>query len=192
MTPELPTVYLVRHGETAWSKSGQYTGRTDIPLTPAGEANARALGSRLAGVPYARVFTSPLARAVRTAALAGFPRAEPDADLVEWHYGANEGLFSADIKAQNPGWNLFRDGAPGGESAADVADRADRVVGRLRALSGNVLVFAHGHFLRVLAARWVGQPVPFAGCLLLGTGTVSVLDFDHRNPDEPAIRVWNS
>jgi probable phosphoglycerate mutase len=187
---ELPRVYLVRHGETEWSKSGQHTGRTDIPLTPAGEAVAPHIGARLAGVSFARVLSSPRSRAHRTAELAGFTP-EIDAGLVEWDYGDYEGLTSKEIRARRPGWLVFRDGAPAGESVLQITDRADRVIGKLKALSGNVLVFSHGHFLRVLAARWVGQPTAFAQHLLLGTATLSVLDFDHRSPDEPAISLWN-
>jgi broad specificity phosphatase PhoE len=187
---ELPRVYLVRHGETEWSKSGQHTGRTDIPLTAAGEAVAPQIGSRLAGVSFARVFSSPRARSRRTAELAGFTP-EIDAELVEWDYGDYEGLTSKEIRARRPGWLIFRDGAPNGESVQQVTDRADRVIGKLKVFSGNVLVFSHGHFLRALAARWVGQPAGFAQHLLLGTATLSVLDFDHHNPDEPAIALWN-
>jgi probable phosphoglycerate mutase len=183
-------VYLVRHGETEWSRTGQHTGRTDIPLTPAGEAVAPQIGARLAGVNFATVLSSPRLRAKRTAELAGFAT-EIDNDLAEWDYGDYEGLTSQEIRAHRPGWLLFRDGAPNGESVHQVAERVDRAVGKLKALAGNVLVFSHGHFLRVLAARWVGQPVAFAQHLLLGTATLSVLDFDHHSPDEPAIALWN-
>lgn len=185
-----PTVYLARHGETAWSKSGQHTGRTDIPLTPKGEADAAKIGARLGGITFAHVFSSPLQRAWRTAELAGFtPTPEPE--LLEWHYGECEGLKTAEIRGTRPGWDLFRDGAPGGESVADIQARIDGLVVRLKARSGNVLLFAHGHVLRVLAARWVGQPVPFGRALLLSTATVSILGFDHMAMDEPAIKLWN-
>jgi probable phosphoglycerate mutase len=187
----LPTVYLARHGETEWSKAGRHTGRTDLPLTEKGEADARGLGPRLAGFTFAHVFTSPLQRAARTAELAGFT-ATPDADLMEWHYGEYEGLRAVEIRQLRPDWELFRDGCPGGESPQQMSDRLDRVVTRLKALSGNVMIFAHGHLLRVLAARWVGQPVPFARALLLSTASVSALGFDHQTLDEPAIRLWNS
>ena len=188
---DVPTIYLARHGETEWSKSGRHTGLTDLPLTEKGEAAGRALGERLIGTAFARVFSSPLSRARRTAELAGFaPEIEPD--LIEWNYGAYEGQTSAEVRSRVPDWILFRDGCPGGESPADVAVRADRLAAKLKALTGNVLCFAHGHILRVLAARWVNQPVSFAACLLLGTATLSSLGFDHGDRDEPAIRTWNS
>ena len=187
----LPTIHLVRHGETEWSKSGRHTGRTDLPLTPKGEAEARALRARLAETAFDHILTSPLQRAARTAQLAGLT-AMPDPDLMEWDYGDYEGLTSAAIRADRPGWDLFEDGCPGGESVEQIAQRADRVATRLKGLSGNVLVFAHGHLLRVLAARWVGQPVSFARALLLSTGSVSALGFGHHSADEPAISLWNS
>ena len=188
---DLPTIYLARHGETEWSKSGQHTGRTDIPLTAVGEADGGRLKARLAGVAFDHLFTSPLARARRTAELAGFaPVVDPD--LLEWHYGEFEGLKSAEIKARRPGWNLFRDGAPGGETPAEVAARVDRLVTKLKGLTGNVICFAHGHILRVVAARWIEHPVTLASSMLLGTATLSVLSFNHDKLNEPAIRVWNS
>jgi probable phosphoglycerate mutase len=187
---DVPTVYLARHGETEWSKSGQHTGRTDIPLTAKGEADARKIGTRLAGIGFARVFTSPLGRARRTAELAGFTP-EPDPGLLEWDYGEYEGLKTVEIRQKRPGWDLFRDGCPGGESVQQISDRVDAVVARLKGLSGNILLFAHGHVLRVLAARWVGQPVPFGRALLLSTATVSILGFDHHAMDEPALKLWN-
>ena len=189
-THTLPTVYLARHGETAWSKSGQHTGRTDIPLTEKGEAGAAKIGARLAGITFAHVFSSPLQRARRTAELAGFEPV-PEPDLLEWDYGRNEGLKTVEIRASQPGWDLFRDGAPGGESVEAIQARIDGLVARLKGLSGNVLAFAHGHVLRVLTARWVGQPVPFGRALLLSTATVSILGFDHQTMDEPAIKLWN-
>jgi len=191
MTERLPLVYLARHGETAWSLSGQHTGLTDLPLTPRGEAHARLLGERLAGCTFARVFASPLRRAGRTCEIAGFgPAAEVDPDLVEWDYGRYEGLKRADILRQQPDWNVFRDGCPGGESAAAVSARADRVVARLRAAAGDVLVFSHGHLLRVLTARWLGLDAAFGRHLLLGTAAVSVLGYDH-DATEPVVRLWN-
>lgn len=182
-------VWLVRHGETTWSLSGQHTGATDLPLTPAGEAAARALAPLLAPLPFARVWSSPLARARRTAELAGHgARLELDADLMEWNYGAYEGLTNAEIQAKAPGWLVFRDGCPEGDSPEAVGARADRVIARLRQGPGPSLVFAHGHLLRVLAARWLELP-PLAGRnLLLDTTTLSVLS-DYRGT--PALAAWN-
>jgi probable phosphoglycerate mutase len=187
---DVPTIYLARHGETEWSKSGQHTGRTDIPLTSAGEAAAKRIGTRLAGITFARVFSSPLGRARRTAELAGFTP-EIDPELMEWNYGDCEARKTVDIRKTLPGWDLFRDGAPNGESVEAISDRADRVVVRLKAMQGNILAFAHGHILRVLAARWVNQPVAFGRALLLSTATISILSFDHHTMDEPAIKLWN-
>lgn len=190
-TSTLPTIYLARHGETEWSKSGQHTSRTDLPLLPAGEEAAKTLRSRLDGLTFTRVFSSPLLRAKRTAELAGFsPEVEPD--LLEWNYGDYEGLKSAEIAAKNPGWNLFRHGAPGGESPAQIIERVDRLVERLKGMTGNVLCFAHGHILRCLAVRWIDQSLTLATCILLGTATVSILHFNHNRLQEPAIKVWNS
>jgi probable phosphoglycerate mutase len=191
MSSSLPLLYLARHGETAWSLSGQHTGRTDLPLTERGEGNARRLGERLRGLTFARVFTSPLQRAARTCELAGFgAAATTDPELVEWDYGDYEGRRTADIQRDRPGWQLFRDGCPGGESVADVAARADRVLARLRAVDGDVLVFSSGHFLRVLAARWLGLEPGAGRYFLLSTATLSTLGYDH-NKDEPVIRLWN-
>src|SRR5881296_3917191 len=157
MSEGLPVVYLARHGETGWSLSGQHTGLTDLPLTPNGERNARRLADRLKGMTFAKVFTSPLQRAHRTCELAGFGTvAEADHDLVEWDYGQYEGRRTAEILAERPDWQLFRDGCPGGESPAQVATRADRIVDRVRAVQGDVLLFSSGHFIRVLTARWLG------------------------------------
>src|SRR5437660_7003502 len=187
----LPEVYLARHGETAWTLTGQHTGRTDIPLTARGELNARSLAQRLMGVVFARVLTSPLSRALRTCELAGFGgQAESDVDLQEWDYGQYEGQRTADIRQERPGWDLFRDGCPGGESVAAVGARADRVIARLRAIDGHVLLFSHGHFLRVLAARWLGLPADKARLFVLSTAALSILGYEH-NLAEPAIRLWN-
>jgi broad specificity phosphatase PhoE len=187
----LPVIYLARHGETAWSLSGQHTGRTDLPLTEGGESNARALGVRLRGLVFAKIFTSPSQRAVRTCELAGFADAgEPDPDLAEWDYGQYEGRRTAEILAERPGWQLFRDGCPGGELPAEIGVRADRIVRRLRAVHGDVLVFSSAHILRVLAARWLGLEPAGGRYLLLGTGSLSVLGYEH-NLAEPAIRLWN-
>ena len=154
MADALPSIYLARHGETAWSLTGQHTGVTDLPLTERGEQNAQSLAGRLRGITFVQVFTSPLRRARRTCELAGFGAvAELDPDLVEWNYGEYEGVRTADILAKRPKWQLFRDGCPGGESPAQIGSRADRVVARLRPIAGNVLLFSSGHFLRVLTAR---------------------------------------
>jgi broad specificity phosphatase PhoE len=187
----LQVIYLARHGETAWSLSGQHTGRTDLPLTARGECNARRLGDRLRGLEFASVFTSPLQRARRTCELAGFgSRAQVDGDLMEWNYGEYEGLRTQDIHAKRPNWELFRDGFPGGESFAQIGARADRVVNRVRSIDGAVLLFSSGHFLRVLAARWLGLQTQGARYFLLGTGSLSTLTYEH-NPTEPAIGLWN-
>jgi putative membrane protein len=187
----LPVIYMVRHGETAWSRSGQHTGRTDLPLTESGERNARALGERLRGLSFAKVLTSPSQRAVKTCELAGFAgAAEPDPDLAEWDYGRYEGRRTAEILAERPDWRLFRDGCPGGESPAEIGARADRVVSRVRAVPGNILVFSSAHILRVLAARWLGLEPAGGRHFLLGTASLSVLGYEH-NLAEPAIRLWN-
>jgi broad specificity phosphatase PhoE len=187
----LPNIYLARHGETAWTITGQHTGLTDLPLTPHGEDNARRLGERLRGRSFAAVFSSPLQRAARTCELAGFgAAAQPEPDLVEWDYGRYEGKRSAEIRAEAPDWQLFRDGCPGGESPAQIAARADRVVARVRAVGGDVLLFSSGHILRVLAARWLGLPPDGGRYLLLGTASLSTLSYEH-NLQEPVIRLWN-
>ena len=187
----LPSIHLARHGETAWSLTGQHTGLTDLPLTPRGEENAKRLGQRLRPLSFSAVFTSPLQRARQTCDLAGFgPMAKIDPDLVEWDYGDYEGLRSEDIHRQNPTWNLFRDGAPGGESPADVSARADRVVSRLRSLDANILLFSSGHFLRALASRWLGLPISTGQYLALDTAALSSLGYEHT-PDHPVIRLWN-
>ena len=191
MAEALPVIYLARHGETAWSLSGQHTGRTDLPLTEGGERNAQTLGARLRGLVFAKVFTSPLQRAFRTCELAGFGNlAERDPDLMEWDYGEYEGRRTAEIHAERPDWQLFRDGCPGGESVADIGARADRVVGRLRSLPGHVLIFGHGHFFRVLAARWLGLSPSEGSHFVLGTAALSVLGYEH-GLDNPAILLWN-
>ena len=192
MSEVLPVLYVARHGETAWSLSGQHTGLTDLPLTPNGERNARRLGERLKGMTFARVFTSPLQRAARTCELAGFGAvAETDPDLVEWNYGQYEGRCSAEIFAERPDWQLFRDGCPGGESPAQVGERADRVVQRVRTVPGNVLLFSSGHFIRVLAARWLALgPEPAGRYFLLTTASLSALGYEHKL-SQPVIRLWN-
>jgi probable phosphoglycerate mutase len=190
MSERLPQVYLARHGETAWTLSGQHTGLTDLPLTKRGEQDACRLGERLRGLTFTEVLTSPLQRARRTGELAGFPTAEVDPELVEWDYGRYEGLKTADIHKARPDWELFRDGCPGGESPAAVGARADRVIGRLRATPGDVLLFSSGHFLRVLAARWVGLDADAGRRLFLGTSALSVMGYEH-NATQPVIRLWN-
>ena len=188
---ELPLIYLARHGETTWSLTGQHTGLTDLPLTELGERNAQRLGGRLSGIVFDSVFTSPLRRARRTCELAGFGAvAEIDPNLLEWNYGDYEGRRSVEIHAERPEWQLFRDGAPGGESPQQVAERADRVVDRLRAVSGNVLIFSSGHFLRVLAGSWIGLEPYEARSLMLSTGSLSVLGYEH-NLEQPVIKLWN-
>ena len=193
----IPTVlshlYLMRHGETAWSLSGQHTGRTDIPLTERGEQDARKLADRLRTLKFSRVFTSPLKRARLTCELAGLGElAEIEPDLVEWDYGDYEGQRTADIRAARPGWNVFRDGCPGGESPAQVSERADRLIARLRTLEGNIAIFSHGHFGRVLAARWIGLEIRQAQNLLLSTASVSILGYEHNLAEVPAIVLWNA
>ena len=188
---ELPMIYLARHGETAWSLTGQHTGLTDLPLTQSGERNAQRLRGRLSGLMFARVFTSPLRRAKRTCELAGFgSSAELVPDLVEWDYGEYEGRRTVEIRSERPDWQLFRDGCPGGESPEQVAARADRVVNRLRGLPGDVLLFSSGHFLRVLAARWVGIETFGARSFMLSTASLSALGYENSLA-QPAIPLWN-
>jgi probable phosphoglycerate mutase len=191
MTDTLPEIYLARHGETAWTVANRHTGRTDLPLTERGERNAVNLHDRLRGLTFSHVLVSPLARARRTCELAGFAAAaEVVPDLGEWDYGAYEGRRTAEILAERPGWYLFRDGCPGGESVADVGTRADRVIAGLRAAGGHTLLFGHGHFFRVLAARRIGLPPADACHLLMSTASLSVLSYEHTL-DEPAVRLWN-
>jgi broad specificity phosphatase PhoE len=184
-------VCLARHGETEWSRAGKHTGLTDLSMTEKGERNALALGERLRGYKFANVYSSPLKRATRTCELSGFQaRAELDHDLVEWNYGEYEGRTTVEIQTERPGWLLFRDGCPGGETPAQVAARADRVLVRVRAAPGNVLLFSSGHFLRVLAARWLGLQ-PIAGAyFMLSTASLSTLGSEHDGVD-PVIRSWN-
>lgn len=191
MSDALPVVYLARHGETAWTISRQHTGVTDLPLTARGEVEAGRLGKRLEGLSFAGVLTSPLQRAFRTCELAGFgSAAEVDPDLREWNYGAYEGRTSADIRAERPDWQLFRDGCPGGESPDQIGARADRVARRVRAIDGNVLLFSSGHFLRVFAARWLGLEPGAGRYFLLGTASLSAVGYEHDR-SEPVIRLWD-
>lgn len=192
MSENLPIVYLSRHGETAWTISGQHTGLTDLPLTERGERTARRLGERLKGLTYATVLTSPLQRAARTCELAGFGAvAEVDRDLAEWDYGQYEGRRTAEIRAERPDWQLFRDGCPGGESPGQVSVRADRIVRRVRAVPGDVLLFTSGHFLRVLATRWLGlEPTVNCKYFMLNTASLSALGYE-QDLSRPVIRLWN-
>jgi len=188
-TPQV--VYLARHGDTAWTHSGQHTGRIDLPLTEDGERHAQQLGERLKGVTFDKVFTSPLQRATRTCELAGFEAvAETLPDLVEWDYGKYEGLVLAQILKERPDWEIFRDGCPGGESPAQVGERADRVIERVRGIAGIVLMFSSGHFLRVLAARWLGLEPAGGKYFVLGTASLSAVGYEH-NLSQPVIRLWN-
>jgi probable phosphoglycerate mutase len=183
--------YLARHGETAWSLTGQHTGRTDLPLTERGQRNARALGERLRGITFAKVFCSPLQRAAQTCELAGFAAdAETDPDLVEWNYGDYEGRRTVEIHQARPDWQLFRDGCPGGESPEQVAARADRMVRRARAVDGNSLIFSSGHFLRVLASRWLGLEPADGKYFSLCTASLSILGYENSLA-QPVIQLWN-
>ncbi len=191
MSDALPVVYLARHGETAWTISGQHTGVTDLPLTGRGELEAVRLGERLEELAFAEVITSPLQRAVRTCELAGFGcAAELEPDLLEWNYGTYEGRTSADIRAERSDWQLFRDGCPGGESPDQVGARVDRVARRVRAIGGDVLLFSSGHFLRVFAARWLGLEPGAGRYFLLGTASLSAVGYEHDR-SEPVIRLWD-
>jgi probable phosphoglycerate mutase len=192
MAAILPRLFLARHGDTAWTESRQHTGRTDIPLNAAGEEHARLLGANLARFKFVKVFTSPLQRASRTCELAGYGAvANVEPALVEWDYGEFEGKLTADITKARPGWELYRDGCPKGESPEDVAARADSFIARVRELEGDVLAFSSGHIIRMIAARWLGLP-PHAGRFFyVRTASVGVLAFEHKNPDEPIVAVWN-
>ena len=192
MDNRLPIIYLARHGETAWTITGQHTGLTDLPLTANGERNARGLADSLRGPVFTKVFTSPLQRARRTCALAGFEAvAQVDSDLVEWNYGAYEGLRTEEIRTKRPDWQLFRDGCPGGESPSQVRARAENVLSRVRAVTGNVLLFSSGHFIRVLAARWIGlDPSVSSVSFLLSTASLSAMGYD-QELSRPVIRLWN-
>jgi probable phosphoglycerate mutase len=187
----LPRVYVARHGETEWSLSGQHTGLTDLPLTENGRENARNLGARLRGIQFTKVFTSPLQRAATTCELAGFGAvADPDPNLVEWDYGDYEGMRRQQILDRQPGWEIFRDGCPGGESPAQVAARADHIIRRLRGISGDVLIFSSGHFLRMFTIRWLGLDAMAGNCFLLSTASLSILSYGH-DLTEPALHLWN-
>ena len=181
-------LWLVRHGETEWSRSGQHTSTTDLPLTEKGEAAARTLVGPLAGIDFVHVLTSPRRRAVHTAELAGFAHAEIDQDLAEWAYGDYEGLTTPEIRKTVPDWSVWTHPSPGGETAQQVSERLDRVVARARAADGKTLVFAHGHSLRALAARWLGLDVSEGRLFALDTSTISVLGVDRGTQ---VVRQWN-
>jgi broad specificity phosphatase PhoE len=188
MTATYPRVALIRHGETAWSRDRRHTGRTDIPLTPLGEAQAGLLAPRLAGWELTDVLVSPLVRATRTARLAGLDTVELEPDLVEWDYGDYEGRTTAAIRVERPGWDLFGDGVPHGETLHEVATRVDRVIARIRGGSGDVACVAHAHLLRVLAVRWLGLDPVSARYLVLGPASFSVLGWER---DQAVIEHWN-
>lgn len=191
MSSAFPQIHLVRHGETAWSLSGQHTGRTDMPLTPAGEAAARGVAQRLKGLSFSAVWSSPSQRAYNTSVLAGFgAESVRNDDLQEWDYGAYEGRTTREILAERPGWTVFRDGCPQGEMAADVGARADRIIRQLREAGGSILIFSSAHFLRVLAARWLGLAPQSGALFVLDTASISVLGYEH-DLSEPVIRKWN-
>jgi len=186
-------LHYVRHGETAWSLTRQHTGRTDLPLTETGEAQARALLPWLSHVTFSHVFTSPMQRARRTCVLAGLGEAaEIEPDLAEWDYGDYEGKLSRDICINHPGWNAFVDGCPGGEMPGAISDRADRLILRLRKLTGNVALFSHGEFAGVLATRWIGLPVSEGAHFSLDTASLSILGENPGHPEIRALRLWNA
>jgi broad specificity phosphatase PhoE len=191
VSKNFPVIYLARHGETAWSLTGQHTGLTDVPLTKRGERNAQRLGERLDGLVFATVLTSPSQRARRTCELAGFGAvAETDPNLVEWDYGDYEGLQTGQILAKRPDWQLFRDGCPNGESPDEVGARAVVALDRLRETEGNALVFSSGHFLRVLTARWLGLEPVAGGFFMLQTASLGALGYEN-SLSRPVIQLWN-
>ena len=192
MSSVLPKLYLARHGDTAWTDSHQHTGRTDLPLNERGEQHARDLGERLRGIPFVRVFTSPLQRASRTCELAGFAAvAKVDSDLVEWDYGRLEGKVTSEVLKERPGWELYRDGCPDGESPGDVAARADRFIALVQGSAGDVLAFSSGHIIRMIAARWCGLPPAAGRVFYCDPASVGVLGFEHQRRDQPVMRLWN-
>jgi broad specificity phosphatase PhoE len=192
MSSLLPKLYLARHGDTAWTDSHQHTGRTDLPLNERGVEHARQLGERLRGFSFVRVFTSPLQRAKKTCELAGFGAvAEVDPDLIEWDYGRFEGTLTSDILKSRPGWELYRDGCPEGESPQDVAARADRFIARVRRMEGDVLAFSSGHIIRMIAARWNGLAPTDGRVFFCRPASVGVLGFEHDNREQPIVRLWN-
>lgn len=190
-----PRIYLLRHGETEWSRLGRHTGRSEIPLTPAGETQARAAGGRLRDVVFDWILVSPRVRARRTAELAGLAdravAAAIEPALQEWDYGDYEGLKRVEILEKNPQWNIYRDGCPGGETPAAITARADSLAERLRARGGKIALVSHGHFLRVFGARWVGWPIEACAGLGLDTATLGVLGCEHDDVSRPLIMRWN-
>lgn len=186
-------IFLIRHGETQWSLTGRHTGRTDVPLTENGERGASHLRELLQRTKFTHVLTSPLQRARRTCDLVGLgavARVEPD--LREWDYGDFEGRTTADIRAKQPGWRLFQDGCPRGESVEQISQRADRALAEFRAMDGTIILFSHGHFLRALAVRWIGLPIQKGQHLALDTSSVGILSFENPNREMPAISLWNA
>jgi len=189
----LPKIFLIRHGETEWSVSGQHTGRADVSLTANGELEARRLGEQLRGVSFQHVLVSPLQRAIQTCQSAGLAtHAVNEPDLIEWDNGEYEGRTRKEIAKERPGWSVFRDGCPNGESPQQISDRADRLIVKLRELDGNVALFSHGHFGRVLGVRWIGLPIELAERLFLDTASLSILSYQHQDVAQPAILLWNS
>jgi probable phosphoglycerate mutase len=192
MASSSPRLFLARHGDTAWSDTRRHTGRTDLPLNERGEEHARQLGEQLRRFEFARVFSSPLQRAAKTCALAGFGDvATIDADLIEWDYGKYEGTLTADVLRDRPGWEMFRDGCPGGENAADVAGRADRFIALVRGIDGDVLAFSSAHIIRMITARWVGLPPTAGRIFYCRPASIGVLTFEHNKHDEPIVGLWN-
>jgi len=192
MSSLLPKLYLARHGDTAWTDSHQHTSRTDLPLNERCVEHARQLGERLRGFSFVRVFTSPLQRAKKTCELAGFGAvAEVDPDLIEWDYGRFEGTLTSDILKSRPGWELYRDGCPEGESPEDVFARADRFIARVRRMEGDVLTFSSGHIIRMIAARWNGLAPADGRVFFCRPASVGVLGFEHDSREQPIIRLWN-
>jgi broad specificity phosphatase PhoE len=192
MSLHLPRLFLARHGDTAWTDSRRKTGRTDLPLNERGEDRARQLGERLRQFEFGGVFTSPLRRASRTCELAGFGEvAQTDPDLLEWDYGRFEGMLSTEIQQDRPGWELYRDGCPDGESSQDIAERADGFIARVLELDGDVLAFSSGHIIRMIAARWLGLPPDAGRFFFCRPASVGVLGFEHQCREEPIIGLWN-
>jgi broad specificity phosphatase PhoE len=190
---QLPRLFVIRHGETEWSLSGQHTGRADIALTPNGQSEASQLGEQICHTSFQHVFMSPLQRARQTCHFAGLAaKALEEQDLIEWDNGDYQGRTHEEIEEARPGWNVFRHGCPNGESPGQISARADRLIEKLEKLEGNVALFTHGHFGRVLGVRWIELPIESAERFLLDTASISILSYQHNDPDKPAISVWNS